>query len=206
MTFKLASLALGFALISPAAFALTADEVIADLQSQGYSHIEIRVGATRIRAEAMRNGEKLETVYDIVSGAVVKRETAPAVARSDRSDAHRNQHAAEAAPSRSEDKDSTEDHVSAGHDVAENASAGQNSGSHNAADDHSADQRAENHDSRNHNSAGDGAEDHDSASQEAEDHVSRDHDNGHDDSKDHDSEDHEADDHDSGDHESGDDH
>jgi hypothetical protein len=157
MTMKLASLALGLTLLSPAAFALTADEVIADLQSQGYSHIEIRVGATRIKAEALRNGEKLETVYDLVSGAVLKRETAPLAAGASRSDAHG--HAAGKAHSRRDDAGSAEDHVSGQHQQADDG----------ADDNGSAQAENEAHDSQGHESG-----EHDSGEHESGEHESGD--------------------------------
>ena len=68
------TLALGLMLSGQGAFALTADEVVTDLQAQGYTRTEVRVGPTQIKVEAIRGTEKLEVIYDKATGAVLKTE------------------------------------------------------------------------------------------------------------------------------------
>lgn len=75
MKLKSAVLALGFAFAAHGALALTTDEIIADLQAQGYSRVEVKVGPNQIKVEAIRGTEKVETIYDIATGAVLKTET-----------------------------------------------------------------------------------------------------------------------------------
>lgn len=67
-----AALALGLMLSGQMAMALTKDDVVADLQSAGYTRVEVRVGPTQIKVEAIRGTEKLETVYDAATGAILK--------------------------------------------------------------------------------------------------------------------------------------
>ena len=44
------------------ALAITTDEVISDLQAQGYTSIEVKVGPSQIKAEASNGTDKLEIV------------------------------------------------------------------------------------------------------------------------------------------------
>ncbi len=68
-------LAAAFLLTGQAALALTAEQVVNDLRSQGYTRIEVRNGVTQTKVEAIRGTEKLEMVYDRATGAVLKSET-----------------------------------------------------------------------------------------------------------------------------------
>jgi hypothetical protein len=71
-------LALTFGILvfsASAALALTPEQVIADYQAAGYSRVEVRVGPTQIKVEAIRGTEKREVIYDRASGAVIKAET-----------------------------------------------------------------------------------------------------------------------------------
>lgn len=54
--------------------AITSDSVISDFQSQGFTRVEVKVGPTQMKVEAIRGTEKVEVIYDIASGAVLKRE------------------------------------------------------------------------------------------------------------------------------------
>ncbi|HPE26646.1 PepSY domain-containing protein, partial [Albidovulum sp.] len=56
------------------ALALTSDEVISELQAQGYTSIEVKVGPTQIKAEASNGTDRLEVVYDKETGDVLKSE------------------------------------------------------------------------------------------------------------------------------------
>lgn len=55
--------------------AMTTDSIVSDLTEQGYTRIEIKTGPTQIKVEAIRGTEKLEVIYDIESGKVLKQET-----------------------------------------------------------------------------------------------------------------------------------
>ena len=54
--------------------ALTTDTVVTDLTALGYTRIEIKTGPTQMKVEAIRRTEKLEVIYDIESGDILKQE------------------------------------------------------------------------------------------------------------------------------------
>ena len=57
------------------AFAQTSsDQIIADLQAQGFTRVEITNGPTQIKVEAIRGTEKLEVIYDAATGTIIKQE------------------------------------------------------------------------------------------------------------------------------------
>jgi hypothetical protein len=58
-----------------AAAAITSDDVIATYQAEGYSRIEVKVGLTQLKVEAIKDGVKVETIYDIETGDILKTET-----------------------------------------------------------------------------------------------------------------------------------
>ena len=61
-----------FALAANAGFAQSiAEQVITQLQAEGYERIEVKNGPTQVKVEAIRNGMKLEVVYDAATGAVI---------------------------------------------------------------------------------------------------------------------------------------
>ncbi|TNC69837.1 hypothetical protein [Rubellimicrobium roseum] len=51
-----------------------AEEVIAGLQAQGYTRIEVKEGPTQMKVEAIQGDTKLEYVYDRATGQVLSRE------------------------------------------------------------------------------------------------------------------------------------
>ncbi|MBP6736747.1 MAG: PepSY domain-containing protein [Rhodobacteraceae bacterium] len=55
--------------------AITSDDLISQYQAQGYTRIEIKVGTTLAKVEAIKDGQKVEVLYDLVTGAVLKTET-----------------------------------------------------------------------------------------------------------------------------------
>jgi hypothetical protein len=67
-------LAAALSLPTGAALALTSQEVIDDLSAQGYTRIEVKVGPTQIKVEAIRGTEELEQVFDSATGNVLKSE------------------------------------------------------------------------------------------------------------------------------------
>ena len=54
--------------------ALSTDTVVSDLTGLGYTRIEIKTSPTQMKVEAIRGTEKLEIIYDIETGAVLKQE------------------------------------------------------------------------------------------------------------------------------------
>lgn len=71
----LASAALLLASTSLAQAAWDQDQTVLDLQAQGFTHIEITVGATQAKVEASNATTKVETIYDLATGDVLKVET-----------------------------------------------------------------------------------------------------------------------------------
>lgn len=75
MKTRLLSTAAALALSASAAFPQSiAEQVIAQLQAEGYQRIEVRNGPSQVKVEAIRDGMKMEVVYDALTGAVVKHE------------------------------------------------------------------------------------------------------------------------------------
>lgn len=74
---KMTFVAMAFSVMmaGSAAFALTPDQVISDLQAQGYTRVEVRVGPTQMKVEAIKGTEKVEIIYDSATGTVLKTET-----------------------------------------------------------------------------------------------------------------------------------
>lgn len=58
-----------------AAAAITSDDVIATYQADGYTRIEVKVGLTQLKVEAIKDDVKVETIYDIETGDILKTET-----------------------------------------------------------------------------------------------------------------------------------
>ncbi len=54
--------------------AINTDTIATDLQAQGYTRVEIKKGISQVKVEAIRGTEKLEVIYDIETGAILKRE------------------------------------------------------------------------------------------------------------------------------------
>ncbi|WP_084861083.1 PepSY domain-containing protein [Salibaculum halophilum] len=76
MKTTLLSTTAALALATSPVFAQSAtDQIVADLQSQGYTYIEVKEGPSQIKAEAVRDGRKLEVVYDSATGEILKQET-----------------------------------------------------------------------------------------------------------------------------------
>ncbi len=55
--------------------AITGQDIVAQYQSTGYQSIEVKVGPTQAKVEAIKDGVKIEAVYDLATGAVVKSES-----------------------------------------------------------------------------------------------------------------------------------
>ena len=76
MKTTLLSTTAALALATSPVFAQSAtDQIVADLQSQGFTYVEVKEGPSQIKAEAVRDGTKLEVVYDSATGEILKQET-----------------------------------------------------------------------------------------------------------------------------------
>ena len=58
-----------------AAAGITSQDVVDELTAQDYTVTEVHTGATQISVEAVRGDQKIEMVYDIETGSVLRRET-----------------------------------------------------------------------------------------------------------------------------------
>ena len=75
-------LSAGLVLTATASFAaVTASQLAASYQADGFTAIEVTTGATQIKVEAVKSGQKLEVVYDIATGTILSQEQKPAKAR-----------------------------------------------------------------------------------------------------------------------------
>lgn len=68
-------LAAAFGLAAQSAQALTANQLAAQYQNNGYGYIEVRTGVSQIKVEAIKDGQKVEVIYDAATGAILKSET-----------------------------------------------------------------------------------------------------------------------------------
>ncbi len=67
-----------FALTATTGFAQSiAEQVVTQLQAEGYQRIEVKNGPNQVKVEAIRNGRKLEVVYDAATGAILDQEVEP---------------------------------------------------------------------------------------------------------------------------------
>ena len=58
---------------SMAMAAVTTEQLVADLQAEGYTWIEVKRGPTQIKIEAVRGTSKTETIIDAETGSDRKR-------------------------------------------------------------------------------------------------------------------------------------
>lgn len=65
---------------SMATAAVNTEALVADLQAQGYTWIEVKRGLTQIKIEAIKGATKVETIFDAATGTVLKREVEAATA------------------------------------------------------------------------------------------------------------------------------
>ncbi|RUS63464.1 PepSY domain-containing protein [Pseudorhodobacter sp. E13] len=72
---RVLALTLGAVLAGQMAYAITADEIVTDLQAEGYTRVEVRVGPTQIKVEAIRGTNKIERIVDSATGNVLKSES-----------------------------------------------------------------------------------------------------------------------------------
>ncbi|MGV6803097.1 MAG: PepSY domain-containing protein [Ruegeria sp.] len=68
--------ATGAALLGTTAFGGVDTNALAQqLQDQGFTRVEIKVGLSQVKVEGIRDGVKYEMVYDDATGALIKQET-----------------------------------------------------------------------------------------------------------------------------------
>ena len=67
--------------------AITADDLVSSYQSAGYSSIEVVTGVTQVKIEAVKDGVRVEVIYDIATGDILKEEQRRARAGDTTSDA-----------------------------------------------------------------------------------------------------------------------
>lgn len=75
MKLKIASLVAVLMMTSAAYAAWDAAAVTQQYLDQGYTNVEMRVGATRATLEAIKDGTKIEVTFDIATGEIVKQES-----------------------------------------------------------------------------------------------------------------------------------
>lgn len=116
-----------------------------DWWSQGFTGIEVTVGRSQVKVEGIRDGQKVEVIYDAATGAELKRETGVAEAGDDihngisirqrnRDFVRADRHDDDDDHGGSSDDDSGDDHGGSGHDDDNSGSGSGNDDSHD--DDH----------------------------------------------------------------------
>ncbi|MBM1222247.1 PepSY domain-containing protein [Ponticoccus sp. SC2-23] len=75
MKLKLLTTTAAIAIAASVAFAQSStDQIVSQLQAQGFTRIEIKEGPTQIKVEAIRGTTKVEYVYDNSTGELIKSE------------------------------------------------------------------------------------------------------------------------------------
>lgn len=116
-----------------------------DWWSQGFTGIEVTVGRSQVKVEGIRDGQKVEVIYDAATGAELKRETGVAEAGDDihngisirqrnRDFVRADRHDDDDDHGGSSDDDSGDDHGGSGHDDDNSGSGSGNDDSND--DDH----------------------------------------------------------------------
>ena len=54
--------------------AIDTDALVQQLQDQGFTRIEVKIGMNRVKVEAINGDQKVEVVYDSATGAILKQE------------------------------------------------------------------------------------------------------------------------------------
>lgn len=55
--------------------AWSSQQVIDDYRAQGFTRVEVKLSATQAKVEAIKGTEKVEVIYDLATGAILKKET-----------------------------------------------------------------------------------------------------------------------------------
>ena len=116
-----------FMAASTAQAAIDPEALARDWWSQGYTSIEVTVGRSQVKVEGIRDGQKVEAIYDAATGAELKRETGAVEAGDDihngisirqrnRDFVRADRHDDDDDHGGSSDDDSGDDHGGSGHD------------------------------------------------------------------------------------------
>jgi len=86
MKLKLLTTTAAIAIAASVAFAQSStDQIVSQLQAQGFTRIEIKQGPTQIKVEAIRGNTKVEYIYDSRTGELIKSEVERVGSDDDRS-------------------------------------------------------------------------------------------------------------------------
>ncbi len=72
---RLMLLTAAFALTATMAMALTATDLVAAYQAQGFTKIEVTTGLTQIKVDAVKGNSQVEAIYDSATGAILKQDS-----------------------------------------------------------------------------------------------------------------------------------
>ncbi len=75
MKARILSLVAALMMATPALAAWDVDVVTQQYVADGYTRVEVKIGPTQAKVEAIKDGTKLEVIYDLATGNVLKRET-----------------------------------------------------------------------------------------------------------------------------------
>ena len=75
MKLRILSLVAALMLTTPALAAWDVDAVTQKFVADGYTRVEVKIGPTQAKVEAIKDGIKTEVVYDLATGDVLKTET-----------------------------------------------------------------------------------------------------------------------------------
>ncbi len=75
MRISMLSLVAALMMATPALAAWDVDAVTQQFVADGYTRVEVKIGPTQAKIEAIKDGIKVEVIYDLATGNVLKRET-----------------------------------------------------------------------------------------------------------------------------------
>ncbi|MFN3647595.1 MAG: hypothetical protein ACK4S2_13955 [Gemmobacter sp.] len=143
---------LAIAILAPlsAKAGLTADRLTRDFAAAGYGRIEVEQRRDQLKVEAWNDTHKIEAIYDIQTGALLKTETAGLKDLDDPRRAHSDDRRGDDRKGRGRGRDGDDDRMGdddhgPGHDAGDDHGSGHDDGGnddgpgHDAGDDHGAD-------------------------------------------------------------------
>ena len=75
MKLRVLGLVAALMMASPALAAWDVDAITQQFQADGFTRIEVKIGPTQAKVEAIKEGTKVEVIYDLATGDVLKRES-----------------------------------------------------------------------------------------------------------------------------------
>lgn len=75
MKLRMLGLVAALMMTTPALAAWDVDAVTQKLVADGYTRVEVKIGPTQAKVEAIKDGTKTEVIYDLSTGNVLKTET-----------------------------------------------------------------------------------------------------------------------------------